>query len=92
MQDDMLSSTAASEIIDDLRFDPPLAVTGNGWVLVSDRVMGGISNGAMARETVAGRDAIRMTGGVSLENNGGGGVRPTRTRLYMGRMAAPYFA
>lgn len=71
MQDDMLSSTAASEIIDDLRFDPPLAVTGNGWVLVSDRVMGGISNGGMARETVAGRDAIRMTGGVSLENNGG---------------------
>lgn len=71
MQDDKLSSTAAPEVIDDLRFDPPLAVTGNGWVLVSDRVMGGISSGAMTRETVAGRDAIRMTGGVSLENNGG---------------------
>ena len=36
MQDDMLSSTAAPEVIDDLRFDPPLAVTGNGWVLLFD--------------------------------------------------------
>ncbi len=61
----------APEIIDDLRFDSPLSVTGNGWALVSDRVMGGVSSGSMSRETVAGREAIRMTGDVSLENNGG---------------------
>ena len=61
----------ALEVIDDLRFDPPLAVTGNGWALVSDRVMGGVSSGTMSREEVAGRKAIRMQGGVSLENNGG---------------------
>ena len=60
-----------SEIIDDLRFDPPLAVTGNGWALISDRVMGGVSDGEMRREVVNGRKAIRMTGSVSLENNGG---------------------
>ncbi|MGP6089764.1 CIA30 family protein [Antarctobacter jejuensis] len=65
------SMPAAMEIIDDLRFDPPLAVTGNGWALISDRVMGGVSSGEMRRETVNGREAIRMTGGVSLENDGG---------------------
>ncbi len=61
----------APEVIDDLSFDPPMAVTGNGWTLISDRVMGGVSLGTMSRETVAGRDAIRMRGGVSLENKGG---------------------
>ncbi|SDJ76159.1 CIA30 family protein [Aliiruegeria lutimaris] len=61
----------APEVIDDLRFDPPMAVTGNGWTLISDRVMGGVSSGTMSRETVGARDAIRMRGGVSLENNGG---------------------
>ena len=71
MQDDTLSAAPAAKIIDDLRFDPPVAVTGNGWALVSDRVMGGVSNGAMSRESIAGREAIRMTGGVSLQNSGG---------------------
>lgn len=71
MNEDQFPQAPATEIIDDLRFDPPLAVTGNGWALISDRVMGGVSDGAMTRETVAGRDAIRMRGGVSLENNGG---------------------
>jgi hypothetical protein len=71
MEDHRRATTDAAEIIDDLRIDPPLAVSGNGWALVSDRVMGGASKGRMAREMVAGREAIRMTGGVSLENNGG---------------------
>jgi Complex I intermediate-associated protein 30 (CIA30) len=61
----------APEVIDDLRFDPPLAVTGYGWALVSDQVMGGVSSGTMSRKEVAGRKAIRMQGGVSLENDGG---------------------
>lgn len=71
MEDDRRTSDTAPEIIDDLRLDPPLAVTGNDWALISDRVMGGVSSGAMSREVVAGRAAIRMTGGVSLDNNGG---------------------
>jgi hypothetical protein len=33
--------------------------------------MGGVSNGSMMREVVAGRPAIRMRGDVSLENKGG---------------------
>ena len=61
----------APEIIDDLRHASPMAVTGNGWALISDRVMGGVSAGTMRREMVDGHEAIRMQGGVSLENNGG---------------------
>lgn len=41
------------------------------WNLFTDQVMGGVSNGTMTREIVAGRDAIRMRGDVSLENSGG---------------------
>jgi hypothetical protein len=63
--------TDATEIIDDLSHISTIAETGNSWALVSDRVMGGISDGTMRREVVDGRDAIRMQGGVSLENNGG---------------------
>lgn len=61
----------AIEIIDDLSSDKLFAVTGSGWALISDRVMGGVSAGSVRRETVSGRPAIRMRGGVSLENNGG---------------------
>lgn len=60
----------APEIIDDLTH-PTTAATDNGWALVSDRVMGGMSAGTMTREMVNGRSAIRMRGNVSLENNGG---------------------
>lgn len=61
----------APEVIDDLSLAAPLAANGNRWALVSDQVMGGVSDGAMRREIVAGRPAIRLRGGVSLENNGG---------------------
>ena len=39
--------------------------------LVSDTVMGGRSSGTLTRETVQGREAWRLQGTVSLENNGG---------------------
>src|SRR5271166_926849 len=60
-----------SAIIDDLSRDPPLSAIRTRWQLFTDRVMGGVSNGTMVREMVAGRPAIRMRGDVSLENNGG---------------------
>ncbi len=71
MHDDRLTAPDASEVIDDLRFDQPLAATGNRWALISDQVMGGASTGSMTREAVAGREAIHMTGGVRLDNSGG---------------------
>lgn len=41
------------------------------WRLVTDVVMGGVSRGSIARETIGGRAAVRMRGEVSTANNGG---------------------
>lgn len=41
------------------------------WELVTDRVMGGVSNGQLEQTVINGRSATRMTGRVSLDNNGG---------------------
>lgn len=41
------------------------------WEFVADTVMGGISSGRIANQVVDGRSATRLTGVVSLENNGG---------------------
>ncbi len=60
-----------SPIIDDMSREPPMAATGSRWELVTDRVMGGVSEGTMVRAAVAGRPAILMRGEVRLENNGG---------------------
>ena len=62
---------ANSALIDDLSRNPATSAVGTRWQLFTDRVMGGVSNATMHRETVAGRPAIRMRGDVSLENNGG---------------------
>lgn len=41
------------------------------WEYVADTVMGGVSRGQAERIQIAGRDAMRLTGVVSLDNNGG---------------------
>jgi hypothetical protein len=41
------------------------------WEFVSDAVMGGKSSGQIEKLYVAGRFATRLTGDISLENNGG---------------------
>lgn len=41
------------------------------WAFVADTVMGGVSTGQVRFEQVAGRMAHRLTGRVSLDNNGG---------------------
>lgn len=41
------------------------------WEYVADTVMGGVSTGGIGAEVVQGRDAVRLTGRVSLENDGG---------------------
>lgn len=58
-------------IIDDLSRPAPQASNGATWQFIADGVMGGVSQGTMTRETVDGREAYRMRGAVSLENNGG---------------------
>ena len=41
------------------------------WEFVADTVMGGLSKGQIAELEVSGLSATRLTGQVSLENNGG---------------------
>jgi len=41
------------------------------WEYVADTVMGGVSTGEVRDVLIAGRDAVQLTGDVSLENNGG---------------------
>lgn len=65
------SMPTAAMIIDDLSRDDLVATIGTRWQLVTDQVMGGVSNGTLVSGTVVGRPALRMRGDVSLENNGG---------------------
>ena len=41
------------------------------WEYVSDQVMGGLSQGQITREIIGDDEVVRLTGAVSLENNGG---------------------
>lgn len=44
---------------------------GTQWRLVTDGVMGGVSSGKLTLEVTEGRRCLRLTGKVSLDNNGG---------------------
>ena len=58
-------------IIDDRRTGDSRSALGTAWRLVTDGVMGGVSDGRLTNDTVGGRDCLRLRGDVSLENNGG---------------------
>ncbi len=62
---------AAQPLIDDASAEDLTAATGTKWRLVTDQVMGGVSEARVRRATVAGRPAVHLTGDVSLANNGG---------------------
>lgn len=61
---------ADSLIIDDFSMAPETNIGGR-WSYVSDRVMGGVSNGSGAYEVLDDRLSIRLFGDVSTDNNGG---------------------
>ncbi len=63
--------TQSDLILDDFAQPPAGAPIVPGWALLSDQVMWGRSQGALRREDVAGRPALRLKGRVSLANNGG---------------------
>jgi hypothetical protein len=48
-----------------------LPVPATGWRLVTDGVMGGVSEGQLRPAQIDGRDCLRLTGAVRTENNGG---------------------
>lgn len=58
-------------IIDDFSDPNHLSQLGNNWSLVSDRVMGGVSDGEHSFGSDDCFNYIKMAGDVSLENNGG---------------------
>ena len=57
-------------LIDDFH-DPGRAANGARWRFASDTVMGGVSTGVLAHRLVQGRRSLRLTGDVSLQNDGG---------------------
>lgn len=63
--------TPAPDVIDDLSQPAPVTPLGTRWELLTDGVMGGLSQGRLAAEHAHGRPALHMTGHVSLANNGG---------------------
>ncbi len=58
-------------LIDDFSGSDFISKLGTRWRAVSDRVMGGISEASIAHDTIDGRQCLRLTGDVCLENNGG---------------------
>eukprot|EP00581_Thalassiosira_minuscula_P008879 CAMPEP_0183712204 /NCGR_PEP_ID=MMETSP0737-20130205/7398_1 /TAXON_ID=385413 /ORGANISM="Thalassiosira miniscula, Strain CCMP1093" /LENGTH=300 /DNA_ID=CAMNT_0025940783 /DNA_START=27 /DNA_END=932 /DNA_ORIENTATION=+ len=60
-----------SGIIDDMSDPFPFTSSGSQWQGITDRVMGGVSNGSLSRETLEGKEANVLRGTVSMENNGG---------------------
>lgn len=58
-------------LIDDFANEHLISKFGTRWRGVSDRVMGGISEGKVDHDIVDGRPCLRLTGDVRLDNNGG---------------------
>jgi hypothetical protein len=61
----------APEVIDDLSCMPPMTPIGTSWEMLTDAVMGGLSQGRLGVATTDGKAAVRLTGDISLANNGG---------------------
>ena len=58
-------------LIDDFSGPDFVSALGTRWRGVSDQVMGGVSQETVAYDEIDGRRCLRLTGAVSLENNGG---------------------
>jgi len=64
-------SCTTSGIIDDMSEPFPFTSSGNQWDGITDRVIGGVSNGSLTRETMGGKPANVLRGNVSMKNDGG---------------------
>jgi hypothetical protein len=65
------TGTSADPTIDDRRDTGLTASHGGSWRLVTDQVMGGVSDGRLRGDRHQGRDCLRLLGSVSTANNGG---------------------
>jgi hypothetical protein len=66
-----LQSEETTLLIDDFSREDGRSALGTAWRSFSDRVMGGVSLGQHRYETIDGKRSVRLTGDVSLDNNGG---------------------
>jgi hypothetical protein len=68
-----MSNAAADPkgLIDNFSGEAAISALGTRWRVVTDQVMGGISDAAMTRREIEGRTALCLDGSVRLENNGG---------------------
>ncbi len=57
--------------IDDRSSGDYVATSGNAWRLITDGVMGGVSDGRLALDVVENQACLRLKGDVKLDNNGG---------------------
>lgn len=58
-------------VIDDRQSGDFRTLQGTSWRLVTDQVMGGISDGQLTVDEADGRPCMRLSGRVRLENSGG---------------------
>jgi hypothetical protein len=58
-------------VIDDRSSGDLTSTLGTRWRLVTDNVMGGLSDGQLTLHNHQARDCLRMQGNVTTENNGG---------------------
>ena len=58
-------------LIDDFSRADGRSALGAEWRFFADTVMGGVSRGRAVRDSLDGQSCLRLTGQVSLENNGG---------------------
>lgn len=65
------TAMATDDIIDDRVSDTLNANRGTVWRLVTDAVMGGVSQGDLRPDRVDSRNCLRLQGAVSTANNGG---------------------
>jgi len=65
------SAMADTTLLDDRSRNDLVTGQGQEWRLITDRVMGGVSEASLRASSLAGRDCLRLQGTVSLENNGG---------------------
>jgi hypothetical protein len=60
-----------NHIIDDRSNNDVTSNLGTNWQLVTDNVMGGLSQGELTLDNYKARNCLRMRGNVTTENNGG---------------------
>ena len=58
-------------VIDDRSYNDLSSNLGTKWQLVTDNVMGGLSQGQLTLDSYKGKKCLRMRGDVTTENNGG---------------------